>query len=72
MLGTAQLGQYANVGVVTATTPLGDVAATALAGLVTDTDPSHYLGIEDPTALPEAPLPERPYQYFLPEVNRQD
>jgi hypothetical protein len=35
--GTASAGQYANVGIVTATTPS--------LGTITDQDPSHYLGI---------------------------
>ncbi len=37
--GTAEAGQYANLGTVTATTPGGDT--------VTDSDPSHYFGAQD-------------------------
>jgi hypothetical protein len=38
--GTAQLGQYANLGTTTGVPPLGPP--------VTDEDPSHYIGVEDP------------------------
>jgi uncharacterized repeat protein (TIGR01451 family) len=38
--GTAELGQYANIGTVTGVAPDESV--------VTDTDPSHYIGVETP------------------------
>lgn len=43
--GLAQLGQYANTGIVTGTTQLGVVAPRQT---VTATDPSHYFGLAGP------------------------
>jgi len=45
---TAVLGQYANLGTVTAESELGDV--------VSDTDPSHYFGIDPSIAVEKATL----------------
>ena len=59
--GTAEEGQYANIGSVTGSTP--DQRE------VSDSDPSHYFG-RQPTALDDDDQPGAPESIFLPKLGK--